>query len=88
MVASLPKIAYPNYYMTAVLPYIQIALAILMVALILIQQSEAGLGAVFGGSDTAGINRTRRGAEKVIFQVCIVVSLLFTASVFLTSVIN
>ena len=74
--------------MTTLLPYIQIALAIFMVALILMQQSEAGLGAVFGGSDSGGINRTRRGAEKVIFQICIVVSILFVGSVFLTTILN
>ena len=74
--------------MTTFLPYIQVALSIVMVALILMQQSEAGLGAVFGGSDSGGINRTRRGVEKVIFQVCIVVSVLFVASVFLTTVLN
>lgn len=75
--------------MTTILPYIQIALAIVMVALILMQQSEAGLGAVFGGGgDSGGINRTRRGAEKVIFQVCIVVSILFVSSIFLTTILN
>jgi len=69
-----------------ILPYIQIGLAILMIALILLQQSEAGLGAVFGGSDATGINRTKRGSEKVIFQICIVVSILFVGSVFLSAI--
>jgi protein translocase SecG subunit len=74
--------------MTTLLPYIQIGLAVVMVSLILMQQSEAGLGAVFGGSDGGTINRTKRGPEKTIFQICIVVSVLFVASVFLTTVIN
>lgn len=70
-----------------ILPYIQIGLAIIMIALILIQQSEAGLGAVFGGSDSSTINRTRRGSEKVIFQICIIVSILFAVSVFAYSLV-
>ena len=63
------------------LPYVQIALAIAMMTLILMQQSDAGLGAVFGGTDSGGINRARRGSEKVIFNATIVVSILFVLSV-------
>tara|TARA_B100000678_G_C17956939_1_gene401517 strand:+ start:254 stop:475 length:222 start_codon:yes stop_codon:yes gene_type:complete len=70
------------------LPYIQIGLAIIMTALILMQQSEAGLGAVFGGGGGEMVNRTKRGAEKTIFQICIVVSLLFVISVFITNIIS
>ena len=71
------------------LPYIQIGLAIIMIALILLQHSEAGLGAVFGGSGgDGGINRTRRGGEKVIFTTCIVVSILFVLSVFATTLLS
>ena len=55
-----------------------------MMALILVQQSDAGLGAVFGGSDGGGINRTRRGSEKIIFNATIVVSTLFVLSVLAT----
>ena len=62
------------------LPYIQIGLAVIMTALILMQQSEAGLGAVFGGSESGAINRTRRGPEKLIFNACIAVSILFVLS--------
>ena len=70
------------------LPYIQIGLAIIMTALILMQQSEAGLGAVFGGGGGEMVNRTKRGAEKTIFQICIVVSLLFVISVFITNIVS
>lgn len=64
-----------------ILPYVQITLGVIMTALILLQQSDAGLGAVFGGSSSGAINRTRRGAEKTIFQACIVVSILFVLSI-------
>ena len=58
-----------------------------MVALILLQQSDAGLGAVFGGGSSGAINRTRRGGEKIIFNICIVVSVLFVLSVLATTII-
>lgn len=50
-------------------------LAVLLIALVLIQQRGSGLGSVFGGDDA--VYRTKRGAEKVIFIVTIVVAVLF-----------
>ena len=60
------------------LPYIQIILAILLVASVLIQQSEASSGGAFGGADNwnAGYH-TRRGFEKVIFNTTITLGILF-----------
>ncbi len=60
------------------LPYIQIVLAILIIACILLQQSDAGAGGAFGGGDNwnAGYH-TRRGFEKVIFNTTIVLGVLF-----------
>jgi len=66
------------------LPWIQITLAILLVIAIILQQSGAGLGGAFGGSDSASINHTRRGGEKVLFQATIVLGILFALSVFLS----
>jgi preprotein translocase subunit SecG len=62
-------------------PWLQIGLAVLLVALILSQQSSAGLGSAFGGggSDGGGYH-TRRGFEKTLFQITIVVAILFTMS--------
>ena len=64
----------------SVLPYIQILLAILMVILVLIQQTESDAGGSFGGGATSNWH-TRRGAEKFIFYLTIVISILFVASV-------
>jgi protein translocase SecG subunit len=60
------------------LPYIQIIIAVLMIATILMQQSEASSGGVFGGADNwnAGYH-TRRGFEKVIFNINIILGILF-----------
>lgn len=64
-----------------ILPWVQIALSILLVALILIQQSSAGVGGAFGG-DGSAINHTRRGFEKLLFRATIVIAILFILSIF------
>jgi preprotein translocase subunit SecG len=56
---------------------IQILICILLVALVLLQARGSGLGSVFG-QDNAVV-RTRRGAERVIFQTTIVVAIVFCA---------
>lgn len=66
------------------LPYIQIVLAVLLSALVLIQQSEGSLGAAFGGSGGMdGVSRTRRGPELWIFRGTIIIACLFVASTLL-----
>jgi len=71
------------------LPYIQIVLAILLIASVLIQQSEASSGGAFGGADNwnAGYH-TRRGFEKVIFNMTIILGILFTIFSFITLIIK
>jgi len=59
--------------------YIDIALIITSIALIasvVLQSKGAGLGGLTGG-DTGGIFAARRGIEKVLFRVTIVLSVLF-----------
>ncbi len=62
------------------LPWIQIALSAILIGLVLLQQSEAGLGAWSGGTSGASNFRTKRGAEKVIFILTIIVALVFVLS--------
>ncbi len=75
--------------LVAYLPYIQIVLAIFLIAAILIQQSEASSGGAFGGSDNwnAGYH-TRRGFERVVFNLTIVLGVVFTLLSFLAVVIR
>jgi len=68
--------------MVQILPYIQIVLSILLITLILLQRSEASLGAAFGGDSSAGGRFTRRGFEKTLFNATILVAALFAASAF------
>jgi preprotein translocase subunit SecG len=65
--------------MTA-LPYIQIALAILLIAGIVLQQRGASLGGAFGGDNFASTFYKRRGAEKFLFNATIILAVCFVAS--------
>lgn len=59
------------------LPYLQIGVAVLLIASILLQQRGSGLSSAFGGS---GLEySTKRGAEKVLFYATIFFTVLFLA---------
>ena len=66
----------------SILPYIQIALAVILVVLVLLQPTDADAGGSFGGGAVSSWH-TRRGGEKVIFFGTVIVSVLFVASVIL-----
>ena len=55
----------------------QMILAIALVASILLQQRGTGLGGAFGGEVTA--YRSRRGIERTLFRLTVVLSVLFVA---------
>ncbi len=59
-----------------VLPYIQIGLSVLLIAVVLLQQSAAGLGGAFGDNFSSGFH-TKRGFEKTLFTASIVIAALF-----------
>lgn len=67
---------------SAVLPYIQIALSLLLIAAILLQQTGTGLGGALGGSDNDSVHYTRRGAERFLFKATFVLGILFALSAF------
>ncbi len=53
----------------------QIVLSIALVLAILLQVRGGGLGGIFGQADT--VFRTKRGVEKTLFQLTIVLVVLF-----------
>jgi preprotein translocase subunit SecG len=53
----------------------QIVLAVALIAILALQVKGGGLGGIFGQAD--GVYRTRRGVEKTLFQVTIVLAILF-----------
>ena len=72
---------------SSLLPYIQIVLAVVMIAAILLQQTGAALGGAFGGSDNfSSAFHTRRGVERTLFIITIVVAILFAISALLNLV--
>jgi len=58
-----------------ILKIAQLVLAVLLTASILLQARGAGIGAAFGGS--GNVFRTKRGAEKKLFQLTVIFAILF-----------
>ena len=61
--------------MPAYLSVIQIVLSVALILAILLQVQGGGLGGIFGQADT--VFRTKRGIEKTLFQLTIVLVVLF-----------
>ena len=61
--------------MQTYLNVVQIILSISLIAVILLQVRGGGLGGIFGQADT--VFRTRRGIEKKLFQITIVLAVIF-----------
>lgn len=68
------------------LPYIQIILAILLVAAILLQQRGSSLGGAFGGDNFSSAFHKRRGAELFLFKFSVGIAIIFVASTLLALV--
>ncbi|EKE07398.1 MAG: hypothetical protein ACD_18C00096G0003 [uncultured bacterium] len=65
-----------------ILQVAQLILAVLLIVVVLLQQKGTGLGSAFGGSGT--IHTTRRGIDKVLYRLTIVIACLF----FLLAILN
>jgi len=63
----------------SILQFVTIASAVLMVITILLQQRGASLGAGFGSSGE--LYTTRRGLDKNLFEVTIVLAVIFVLSI-------
>ncbi|MDD5604984.1 MAG: preprotein translocase subunit SecG [Dehalococcoidales bacterium] len=55
----------------------QIIISVALIAVLLLQVRGGGLGGIFGQADT--VYRTRRGIEKTLFNLTIVLTVLFIA---------
>jgi len=64
------------------LPYAQIIISLLLIGGILLQRSEAALGAAFGQDTMNSTRYTRRGFEKYLFVATIIIAILFAATAF------
>lgn len=72
--------------MQTALSIVQIVIAILLVAAILLQRRGTGLSAAFGGEGS--FYRTKRGLEKWLFVTTVVLAALFIGSALLTVILT
>jgi preprotein translocase subunit SecG len=63
---------------------VEILLAVVVIALVLLQTKGAGFTGMFGG-DSSSVYRTRRGLEKRMFQFTIGISIAFFVVALLNS---
>ncbi|HUC88213.1 MAG TPA: preprotein translocase subunit SecG [Candidatus Binatia bacterium] len=61
--------------------YLTLGSMVIMVLLILVQTRGASLGAGLGG--TSEVNMERRGTDKTIFQLTIIMAIIFSSSLVL-----
>lgn len=71
---------------SAIIAIVQIVIALLLTAAILLQQRGAGLSEAFGG--LGGGYHTKRGLEKTLFISTIILATLFILSTFIVLLIR
>jgi preprotein translocase subunit SecG len=62
--------------LTTTLNLAQILISVMLSVILLLQAKGSGFGAALGGS-TSSVFRTRRGVEKTLFQLTIVLVVIF-----------
>lgn len=62
--------------LVSALPYVEIVLALLLIAGIVLQQRGASLGGAFGGDNFASTFYKRRGAERFLFNATVIIAIL------------
>jgi preprotein translocase subunit SecG len=70
------------------MPYAQIILSALLIVTILLQRTGAGLGGAFGADNFSSGFHTRRGLEKTLFRITIVLGVLFGLSALISLLIG
>ncbi|MEK7101581.1 MAG: preprotein translocase subunit SecG, partial [Patescibacteria group bacterium] len=76
-------IPYKMEALVSALPYAEIALGILLIVGIVLQQRGATLGGAFGGDNFASTFYKRRGAEKFLFNATILIAVLLVLAAIL-----
>lgn len=64
----------------------QLVLAILLIALVLVQKANTDASGAFGADGANGASYEKRGAEKVLHRITVAVAFLFAASILYTVV--
>ncbi len=55
----------------------QMLISLMLIVVILLQSRGGDIGAAFGGGGGGGSYRTRRGLEKTLFQLTIILAIVF-----------
>ena len=67
--------------MKYLLPYAQLVLSVVLVTAIILQRTGAQVGGAFGGGDNfSSAFHTRRGFEKGLFIITIIIAIIFAVS--------
>ncbi len=74
--------------MEAALQIVSIIVSVVLIILVLMQAKGAGLGDLLGGGETGGITRTRRGLEKTLYQITVVLGFAFLMVAILSFALN
>ncbi len=75
-------------FLQSVLPYVQIALSVLLIVCVLLQRTGAALGGAFGADNFSSGFHTRRGLEKTLFYATITLGILFALSALINLLIS
>ena len=68
---------------------IEIILSIAVIVFVLLQARSAGLGSAFGGSSAGSVFKTRRGVERLVFNLTIIFIILWAlVAVFSAAVVG
>src|SRR5436190_945077 len=68
---------------------VQIILCVAVIFFILLQARSAGLGSAFGGSSAGSVFKTRRGVERLVFNLTIIFIVLWAlVAVFSAAVVG
>jgi preprotein translocase subunit SecG len=63
--------------MSTALYGVEVALAIALIVIFLLQAKGGGLSGIFGGGFAGSTFRTRRGIEKIVFRLGIILTVIF-----------
>jgi len=68
---------------------VEIILSIAVIVFVLLQARSAGLGSAFGGSSAGSVFKTRRGVERLVFNLTIIFIVLWAlVAVFSAAVVG
>lgn len=63
-----------------------IIFSVVVILFVLLQTRSAGLGSAFGGSSAGSVFKTRRGIERLVFNLTIIFIVLFALFALLSAV--